>query len=175
MGAEDASGRTAEDEMAETAKDAAAKTEEAMAATTVSGSCFCGAVRFSVRLPTLFCGHCHCSVCRRSHGAGYVTWFAVPRPQLSLEAGDAQLVRFASSEHGARSFCGRCGSSLFCESTRRPDEVDVALASMHGPIDRGPQLHVFFDDRAPWVAVGDDLPRLGGETGLEPRKEGDAP
>src|SRR5207249_1206364 len=54
----------------------------------VLGSCFCGAVRFSVRLPTIFCGHCHCSMCRRSHGAGYVTWLAVPRGQFELEAGE---------------------------------------------------------------------------------------
>jgi hypothetical protein len=26
----------------------------------------------------------------------------------------------------------------------------------------------YFDDRADWVALGDDLPRLGGKTGLEP-------
>ena len=59
----------------------------------VPGSCFCGAVRFSAQLPSLFCGHCHCSMCRRSHGAGYVTWFAVPRDQL--QPGD--LVFFGTS------------------------------------------------------------------------------
>jgi hypothetical protein len=42
------------------------------------------------------------------------------------------------------------------------------LANLHGPIDREPQLHVYFDDRAEWVAVDDGLPRLGGKTGLEP-------
>lgn len=139
----------------------------------VSGTCFCGTVRFSVRLPSRFCGHCHCSMCRRSHGAGYVTWFGVDRSQFLLEAGDETLIRFQSSEHGTRSFCGRCGSSLFCESTHHPDLVDIALASMHGPIDREPQLHIYFDDRAGWVVVNDGLPRWGGATGLEPI-EGDA-
>jgi hypothetical protein len=52
-------------------------------------------------------------MCRRSHGAGYVTWLAVPRAQFSLDKGDEQLVRFRSSHHGTRSFCGRCGSTLF--------------------------------------------------------------
>lgn len=134
----------------------------------VRGACLCGAVRFRVSLPSLFCGHCHCSMCQRSHGAGYVTWFAVPRGQLAFDSGEQQLVRFRSSEHGTRSFCGRCGSSLFCESTRHPEQVDIVLANMQGAIDRPPQVHVFFDDRAPWVAVDDGLPRLGGATGLEP-------
>ena len=134
----------------------------------VGGACFCGVVRFAISLPTLFCGHCHCTMCRRSHGAGYVTWTAVPRARFALTAGEDTLVRFASSDHGTRSFCGRCGSTLFCESTHHPDQVDVVLANLAGPIDRTPQVHVFFDDRADWVVVEDGLPRLGGKSGTEP-------
>ncbi|MEN8185192.1 MAG: GFA family protein [Myxococcota bacterium] len=136
----------------------------------VPGACLCGAIRFSVRLPTLFCGHCHCSICRRNHGAGFVTWFAVPRSQFSLDAGEGELQRFRSSDHGTRSFCRRCGSSLFCESTEHADQIDIVLANMAGPIDRPPQVHVYFDDRAPWVMAEDGLPRLGGATGQEPIK-----
>ncbi|MBW2314115.1 MAG: GFA family protein [Deltaproteobacteria bacterium] len=136
--------------------------------TQVTGACLCGAVRFAVRMPTIFCGHCHCTLCQRNHGAAYVTWFAVPRAQFSLEAGESDLGHHASSDHGTRSFCRRCGSSLFCESTHHPEKLDIVLANMEDAIDRAPQVHVFFDDRAPWVEVGDDLPRLGGETGLEP-------
>ena len=134
----------------------------------VAGSCLCGAIRFSVALPTLACVHCHCSMCRRNHGAGFVTWFALPRAQLRLDAGETSLVRYASSDHGARSFCARCGSSLFCESSRHPEQIDVVLANMEGPIDRPPQIHIHFDDRAAWVTAEDGLPRLGGATGMEP-------
>ena len=96
----------------------------AVADSRLSGSCFCGAIRFSVTPPTLFCGHCHCSMCRRSHGAAFVTWFAVPPERFLLER-DAELARFASSTHGTRSFCRRCGSTLFCESSHHPDVVDI--------------------------------------------------
>lgn len=144
-----------------------AASEVTVADSRVSGSCFCGAVRFDVGLPTLFCGHCHCSMCRRSHGAAFVTWFAVSRSQFVLERGQ-ELARFRSSDHGTRSFCSRCGSTLFCESTRHPDRIDIVLANMEDPIDRLPQVHIYFDDRAEWTAAGDDLPRLGGSTGLEP-------
>ncbi|GAG50458.1 unnamed protein product [marine sediment metagenome] len=109
-------------------------------------------------------------MCRRSHGAGFVTWFAVPRSQFQLEAGQADLARHFSSDHGARSFCARCGSSLFCESTKHPDQIDIVLANMEGPIDRLPQVHVYFDDRASWVVAEDGLPRLGGSTGFGPIK-----
>jgi hypothetical protein len=139
---------------------------------TVAGSCLCGQVRFLVRLPTLFCTHCHCSICRRSHGAAFGTWFGIARAQLTLPEGEVALSQFRSSDHGTRFFCGRCGSPLFFESTRNPDRVEVALASMHSPIDRQPESHMHFDDRASWLLIGDNLPRLGGPTGLEPIADG---
>lgn len=119
-------------------------------------------------MPSLFCAHCHCSICRRIHGAGFVTWFAVPRAQLRITAGESDLVRFQSSDHGTRSFCGSCGSTLFFESTLHAERIDIVLANMDGPIDREPQLHAYFDCRAEWVTVEDSLPRLGGETGVDP-------
>jgi hypothetical protein len=109
-------------------------------------------------------------MCRRNHGAAFVTWFAVPRSRVSIESGSEQLTRYESSEHGSRSFCRRCGSSLFCVSTRHPDIVDIPLAKVDGAIDRLPECHLYFDDRASWTIVADDLPRLGGPSGLEPTK-----
>ena len=137
-------------------------------ATFVNGSCLCGAVRFRIELPTLFCAHCHCSMCRRNHGAGYVTWFGVAPTQLSFECGEHELTRYRSSEHGTRSFCRRCGSSLLCENSQYPDRIDIVLANMEGAIDREPEMHVYYDDRTAWVKLGDTLPRLGGKSGLEP-------
>ena len=139
------------------------------AGTPVSGGCLCGAVRFEIDLPTHFCAHCHCSMCRRNHGAGYVTWIGVPPAQLRLLAGEEKLVRYRSSEHGERKFCGACGTSLFCTNSQFPERVDIPLANLEGPIDKEPQAHIFFSDRAPWVVVvGDSLPHFGGTSGYEP-------
>jgi hypothetical protein len=134
----------------------------------VEGACFCGAVEFNVELPAIFCGHCHCTMCRRSHGAAYVTWFVVRRDQFSFKHGEDKLIRFASSDHGTRSFCRVCGSSLFCESTHHPERIDIVLANMKAAIGIEPQAHIYFDCRADWVRVEDSLPRLGGPTGIEP-------
>jgi hypothetical protein len=109
-------------------------------------------------------------MCRRNHGAGFVTWFAISRDQLEVDAGRDELRVYSSSEHGTRAFCTRCGSSLFCESQKHPDQVDIPLANMQDPIDRAPQFHFYFDDRADWVPISDNLPRLGGATGMEPLK-----
>jgi hypothetical protein len=111
-------------------------------------------------------------MCRRAHGAGFVTWLTVPKSQLTLSSDPGSLARYSSSDHATRSFCRACGSSLFFETSHRADQVDVALSNLEGPIDRAPQLHIFFDDRADWIEVSDSLPRLGGSTGMEPLQPG---
>jgi len=107
-------------------------------------------------------------MCRRHHGAAFVTWVGARKKGFALISGAESLARHRSSDHGTRSFCVSCGSSLFCESSLHPDRIDVALASLSGPVDRLPQGHVYFSDRAFWYESDDDLPRLGGPGGLEP-------
>ena len=131
----------------------------------VTGSCFCGAVQFRVDMPTLFNAHCHCTMCQRVHGAGYVTWIGVPETQLRVTAGADQLRHFASSEHGQRSFCTVCSSSLFCRSTRHPTRVDITVANLHGPVDRAPQVHAYFNNRSSWTDVSDRLPTMNESEG----------
>ena len=88
----------------------------------IEGGCFCGAIRYEIDDGEYLAANCHCTMCQRGHGAGFVTWFVVPRSRFLLRKDDT-LVRYASSDHGVRSFCNRCGSSLFCESTKHPDEM----------------------------------------------------
>jgi hypothetical protein len=137
----------------------------------IRGSCFCTAVTFEITLPTTACVHCHCSMCRRVHGAGYVTWIAVPTPQFRFVSGQDQLTVYQSSAHGQRSFCKVCGSPLFCELSSHPEVIDITRASLHGAIDRAPQAHIYFTDRAEWISLGDTLPRRGGKSGTEPLPE----
>ena len=136
--------------------------------TPVRGSCFCGAVRFEFVVPTLFCGHCRCSLCRRAHGADDVTWIRVKIQPVLLTAGPDHLAAFSLLDQGKRLFCGQCGSSLLCESYTHPDVIGTSLANLQESIDRDPRAHYYFSDRVDWTAVGDELPRFGGETGTEP-------
>jgi hypothetical protein len=135
---------------------------------THSGSCLCGAVRFEVTPPTKWCAHCHCSMCRRAHGAGFATFVGVAEEQVRLTAGESVIVRYDSSPDAWRRFCGRCGTQLFFAGKRWPGEIHVVRATIQGPIDRMPQAHAYYDVRADWIKVDDHLPKLGGPTGTAP-------
>jgi hypothetical protein len=137
----------------------------------LTGGCLCGAVRFELDRPTRFCAHCHCSWCRRAHGAPYVTWTGVLSSQFRITAGDDQRVRFESSPGAFRSFCRRCGSTMLFEAERWAGEVHVAVACLDDGPDQEPKAHVYYSHRAPWLDLDRALPRLGGDSGVDPIDE----
>lgn len=123
------------------------------------GSCLCGAVRFSASLPTKWVAHCHCSYCRRAHGAPLVTWAGFASEQVTIDAEGTQPSWYESSPGARRGFCPRCGSPIFFESTRWPGETHIARALLQGPLDREPSVHVFYEAHVPWLDVNDALPK----------------
>ncbi len=134
----------------------------------VDGGCLCGAIRYRVEFPTIWFAHCHCSMCRRAHGAAFVSYCGVPEAQFRIETGADMLVRYDSSPTAWRQFCRRCGSTLTFAGERWPGEVHVVVANLNGPLDREPAAHCYYDAKVPWVDAADHLPRLGGPTGTQP-------
>ena len=124
------------------------------------GQCLCGAVRFAITPPSLFCVHCHCRFCRAAHGAGFVTWVGAHDDRFAYLAGRDLVHWYQSSPQSRRGFCSVCGTTMFYVSTLSPGEVHVARALISGDIDRTPQAHVFFDHRTPWIECADDLPKI---------------
>jgi len=109
----------------------------------LTGGCFCGSVRYRARL-VFDVGYCHCSMCRRIHGAPVVAWCAVPEEAFELQ-GSPQA--FRSSEHGTRYFCGRCGSHLYATDSRPPSPsvgtklISVYISTLDRPELVVPQVH----------------------------------
>jgi hypothetical protein len=118
---------------------------------TVTGGCLCGAVRFRAALPAKWVAHCHCSMCRRAHGAGFVTWAGFPAESVSIESGKDALHRYRSSAQATRSFCSQCGSTMFFESGNWPGETHVALGSLDSADGLEPQAHAYWRNRAGWA------------------------
>ncbi len=137
-----------------------------MPSTPAHGRCLCGDVRFTVDWPSKWVAHCHCTLCRRAHGAAFVTWFGVENDRARIDD-FAGALRWYASSHGPdppraeRGFCARCGSSLFFRSERWPGELHIALASLEGEADRAPMAHVFWETHVDWAVPDPDdgLPR----------------
>lgn len=132
------------------------------------GQCLCGAVAYAITAPSLWCAHCHCRMCQKAGGAGIITWFGVKPAQFRYTRGEDQVHWYASSPQAERGFCQTCCSPLFFRSERWPDELHITRASLDDPLDREPAAHVFFDTHVRWMPIDTELPRKGGESGVEP-------
>jgi hypothetical protein len=124
-----------------------------------SGACLCRGVEFRVELPSKWVAHCHCTMCRRAHGAAFVTWVGMDDRRVQVEDRDGLLRWYKSSPEAERGFCSRCGSTLFFRSSKWPGELHIVLANFIDDVDRVPQAHVFFDTHVGWFQVADELPK----------------
>jgi len=124
-----------------------------------TGRCLCGAVRFAVDGPVGPVEHCHCSMCRRAHGAPFSTFGRIRRADLRITAGADQITAYASSEPVTRSFCGRCGTRLFFRHAAMPEHEFVAVGSLDDETGVHPESHIFVASKADWYAIADDLPQ----------------
>src|SRR5829696_5160513 len=94
------------------------------------GSCLCGRIRFEVRAPIGRIVHCHCSMCRKAHGAAFGSYANVKNEDFALTAGEDDIAGYESSSEVTRTFCRHCGSTL-----------------------------QFIGSKAPWFDITDELPQ----------------
>jgi hypothetical protein len=154
----------------------------------IRGSCLCGGVAFEIAGPLTAPLNCHCSQCRKQHGAPFRSRVRVQAKDFRFLRGE-HLVKFYESPRGyQRGFCSDCGSPIINRSGPNwqppadfpagmirksgdrfsekimPDQnaaapqYGVALALLDDPPAR-PELHCFVASKAPWFEITDDLPQ----------------
>lgn len=129
--------------------------------TTAHAQCLCGDITLEATLPSKWVAHCHCSLCRRAHGAAFVTWVGMDATHCVIGDAKQQLRWYASTPGAERGFCGHCGAMMLFHSEKWPGELHVALAHFTTPVDRMPQMHAYWNDHVQWADVDpeDGLPR----------------
>ena len=125
----------------------------------ITGRCECGSVQYQVDGEINDFSHCHCSQCRRLHGAAFASFGGVMRSEFSYLSGQQDLASYASSESHARVFCKNCGSNILVELESEPDALYVAMGSMEGNPACPPGYHIYVGSKAPWHEITDELPR----------------
>jgi hypothetical protein len=128
-------------------------------AETLHGQCLCGAVKYHVTAAPIWSAHCHCSMCRRAHGAPFVTWVGVPLDAFKVMEEEPSLRWYASSAQAKRGFCSACGTPLFFHGEKWADEMHIARATFVTRISLLPEAHVYYDTHVDWIQCNDHLPR----------------
>jgi hypothetical protein len=118
-------------------------------------------VRYQIDEPFVMMAHCHCSMCRKHHGAAFATFAGAQLGGFRWQSGKDDCVPYQSSAQGLRSFCRTCGSvtPMLLEGMGM---AVVPAGNLQGDPGIRPQMHIFVGSKAPWYAITDTAPQHAG-------------
>jgi hypothetical protein len=121
-----------------------------------SGSCFCGAVQFTVSGEPAGMGYCHCESCRR-WSAGPVNAFTLWKPDaVKVTRGADNIGTYNQTSRSFRKWCKSCGGHVFTEHPAW-GLTDVYAATLRDfPYHAG--VHVNYQETV--LRITDGLPKL---------------
>lgn len=122
---------------------------------TIHGSCLCGDVAYEVDGELDLMIHCHCSRCRKAHGAAFATFASAQASKFRYTKGEDLIVSYAPESRGARQFCRTCGGNL---PSIFGDRVNLPAGSLDDDPGIRPSLHIFAGSKAAFDEINDDLP-----------------
>ena len=124
----------------------------------IKGGCLCGKVRYEVTGPLFDADHCHCSMCRRQHGAAFATYAQFNPDAFKWTSSEEFVKVFEPSPSGGWCFCSGCGSTL--AGTDKGKITTVTLGSVEGDPGIKPESHIFVGSKAEWHDICDNLPQF---------------
>ncbi len=132
----------------------------------VRGSCLCGGVKYEITSPLQAAANCHCSMCRKQHGAAFRSRASVMATDFHWVQGE-QLVTFYESSPGThRGFCSVCGSPVVnrieanAVSGGAVERRGIQLGGLDDNPGVAPEMNVFVASKAPWFTITDGLPQF---------------
>jgi hypothetical protein len=121
-----------------------------------AGSCFCGAVQFTVTGEPAAMGYCHCKDCRL-WSAGPVNAFTLWKPdQFKVTTGAESIETYNKTPRSSRKVCAVCGGHLFTDHPQW-SLIDVYAATIPSLAFK-PGVHVNYESTV--LRMKDGLPKL---------------
>ena len=126
----------------------------------LTGSCLCGAVRYTATGEAVRFYHCHCSRCRKASGTGHASNLFV-KGSLTVQSGEDRIASYKvpEAERFTTTFCRSCGSRLphFIEKIGM---VFIPAGSLDVEPAMTPQARIFTGSRTAWSCDATTLPEF---------------
>jgi len=130
-----------------------------MSQQTLTGSCLCGALQYSIEGEPIRFFHCHCSRCRKATGTGHASNVFVSGGNLQW-TGDTGLIgsfKVPDAKRFVRTFCTTCGGPL-PKAIPDMDLVMIPAGTLDNEPNIEPQARIFQDSKTDWSCSGDEIP-----------------
>jgi len=116
----------------------------------------CGEITYAIKGKIGDITHCHCTTCRKAHGAAFSSVASVEMDNFEFMSGKKLIQCYQSSPDKVRCFCSNCGSHIYAHR-RGQSHYILRLGTLDDdPIVR-PVNHIWVSLKAPWYDLEKDL------------------
>ena len=133
----------------------------------LTGRCYCWAVRYEFSGEPGFRGQCHCRECQYISGGAENLFMIVPADGFRYVQGEPK--RFSRTDlesPGTREFCAECGTHLTTRVPRDPSIVILKVGTLDDPkAYGGPQAVIWTADAQPYHLMPEGVPQFPGFPG----------
>ena len=127
------------------------------------GECLCGVVKYEYKGEIGQVVNCHCTECRKWHGAAFRTRTVADKNKFTWIKGENEVAYYDGLPNVIKTFCKICGSNLI--SLYKDNDQFIGLPLGGVEFDEGviaslkPACHVFVSYKANWYDITDVLPQ----------------
>lgn len=127
----------------------------------ISGSCMCGAVRYSGDAEPVVQGNCHCKECQKITGSAYSAMLFFPLGAIEIH-GDIKYFKHTgeSGNESAAGFCPECGTQLVMKAGSMQGSIGVRAGTLDHPELYHPAADIFTRSAAPWDHMDPAIPKF---------------
>lgn len=131
----------------------------------LTGSCLCGAIRYTVTAPVRELRACHCTHCQKSSGAGGSVNAVLPSDAFKITQGTPKRydARADSGRTLHRYFCGDCGSPIYSQRQTNPGVVVVRAGTFDNAGEMKIATHIWTKSARPWSYIDPAATRVPGQ------------
>ena len=123
--------------------------------------CHCGSLRVIASGEPSLNYLCHCKACQRRTGAVVHSGTYFLKEQLRVEGPSKVYTRIADSGFQIHFyFCPTCGTSVYWNTEKRPDNFGVATGCFADPSFPAPTFSVWEESKHPWLSMPPDMDHL---------------
>lgn len=140
--------------------------------TPLTGSCLCGAIRYTVSAPIKELRACHCTHCQKASGAGGSVNAVVPSAAFNVTQGTPK--RYADTADSGRTlyryFCGDCGSPIYSQRATVPETVVLRAGTLDRSDDMRITANIWTRSARPWSYIDPATTQSAGQPDAPPKK-----
>ena len=131
----------------------------------LTGSCLCGAIRYTVSVPVTELRACHCTHCQKVSGTAGTVNAVIPGSDFRITQGTPK--RYDSKADSGRTlyryFCGDCGSPIYSQRSTGTEIVVVRAGTFDNSEGMRIATNIWTRSARPWAYIDPASQQLPGQ------------